>query len=198
MNVDRPTEFELKIRIPSWAKTVSVNGEKIEKSDYYSVNKCWNGTESFTVSLTDAPHFILRPYNLMAVEYGALIFALPIKAEYKKHEYIKDGVERKYPYCDYELIPHSQWRYGFCGEDITVCERKGDNIPFSSSKPSIVLKTKLCRVEWDYADGYDTVADKQPLSNKAIGEPLETELYPYGCAKLRMTEMPLIGQRDNF
>ena len=31
-----------------------------------------------------------------------------------------------------------------------------------------------------------------PKSRKPKGEPISVELYPYGCAKLRMTEMPLI------
>ena len=50
----------------------------------------------------------------------------------------------------------------------------------------------LCPVEWDYADGYDSVSDRMPKSDSAIGDAVEMELYPYGCAKLRMTEMPLI------
>ena len=50
----------------------------------------------------------------------------------------------------------------------------------------------MCPVAWEYADGYETVADKVPKSFKAKGKAEEKILVPYGCAKLRMTEMPQV------
>jgi len=47
-------------------------------------------------------------------------------------------------------------------------------------------------VDWGYADGYDTVADAEPQSRRALGEAQTVTLIPYGAAKLRMTEMPMV------
>ncbi len=192
VKVDKPVTFSLKIRIPGWAESVSVNGAEVTKKPHITINKEWNGTEELVVTLGATPKLVSRPNNLKAVEYGALVFALPIETEYKMKEYERDGVVRKFPYCDYELYPKSAWNYGFASKDFTVCEKEGDSIPFSSKHPRITLKAKMCHVPWDYADGFATVADKAPKSNKAISAPIEMELVPYGCAKLRMTEMPLI------
>ena len=32
-------------------------------------------------------------------------------------EYTRNGVERKFPYCDYEIYPESRWNYAFADED---------------------------------------------------------------------------------
>lgn len=192
VTVDEPVQFELKIRIPSWAKSMKVDGKEVEDCGYYCVDKVWNGSETILIELEDKPHLVNRPYDLQTVEYGPLVFALPIEAEYKMREYEKNGVERKYPYCDYELFPQSEWRYGFTNAEFEVCQYEGDEIPFSSKNPRVGIKANLNRVDWEYADGYETVADKKPVSNKAIGEAEGKMLVPYGCAKLRMTEMPMV------
>ncbi|MBQ2921906.1 MAG: glycoside hydrolase family 127 protein [Tyzzerella sp.] len=192
VTADAPVRFELKIRIPSWAKTVKVNGETVEVSEYYYIEKEWKASETVLVEVEDVPHLATRPYDLQTVEYGPLVFALPITTEYTMYEYEKKGIERKFPYCDYELSPKSEWRYGFASEQFEVCHYEGDEIPFSSKAPRIGIKANLSRVDWEFADGYDTVADKVPVSHVAVGEKEVKELVPYGCAKLRMTEMPRV------
>ena len=107
-------------------------------------------------------------------------------------EYERDGVERKFPYCDYELIPTSEWGYGYCGGELCVERKAPGAVPFSESDPAVTVKTTAVRIEWGYADGYDSVCAKTPESTVALSGPEEVTLYPYGCAKLRMTELPLI------
>lgn len=46
------------------------------------------------------------------------------------YEYEQDGIERKYPYCDYELLPKSDWNYGF--SDTTL-------IPYGCAKLRMTL-----------------------------------------------------------
>lgn len=112
------------------------------------------------------------------------------------HEYTRDGVERKFPYCDYELIPQSDWNYAFCNDKLEAIHRTVRDFPFSESEPPAVLKASVCKIDWSYADGYETVYDKIPHSTKPLSTPKVAELYPYGCAKLRMTEMPTAETDD--
>lgn len=190
-----PVRFALKIRIPPFAKNVTVDGKPLTTRGTVVFDRMWSGAETVTLSFTDTPRMVSRPYGLKAVEYGPLVFSLPIETEYRMKEYERNGVERKFPYCDYELIPHSEWRYGFASASFEAVEKQGDDIPFSSKNPRLVLKTKVSRIDWDYAEGYTTVADKKPRSKTALSAPIDVELYPYGCAKLRMTEMPIVKEK---
>lgn len=190
VTTDKPVDFELKIRIPKWVKCVRINNKNVENSEYYTVNKLWSGMETIKIEFETEPHVTVRPYDLHTVEYGPLVFSLPLVPEYKKYEYEKGGVERKYPYCDYELMSHSEWRYGFADESLTVCEQQGNEVPFSSQEPRISIKGKFRKIGWDFADGYNSVAEKSPHSIAALSEVQEMMMIPYGCAKLRMTEMP--------
>ena len=35
-------------------------------------------------------------------------------------EYTENGVERKFPYCDYQFIPKTPWNYGYAGDEFEV------------------------------------------------------------------------------
>ena len=118
-----------------------------------------------------------------------------MKYKIKLVEYTRDNVERKFPYCDYEYYPTSEWRYGYAGSKFEVVENEISDVPFSSKAPAITLKTDMCLVDWEYADGYDSVPNIVPVSNKAKGAPEQKTLIPYGCAKLRMTEMPVVKMK---
>ena len=185
--------FELKLRIPSWAKHVYLNGKSVRSAErYVTIYKRWMGTEKIEIEMEAKPHLVNRPSGLKTVEYGPLLFSLPIESEYCMKEYEKNGVERKFPYCDYELMPKSAWNYGFTDASFEVEEHPVSSIPFASDKPPVILRTRMVPVEWEWADGYATVPAVKPVSNKSIGPVEERVLIPYGCAKLRMTEMPKV------
>ncbi len=187
---EAPVSFEIKIRIPQWSKSLFIDGKKEKKNEHIIISREWDKEQSFTVTLEDTPHLIGRPYSLKAVQYGSLIFALPIETQYVMHEYKKRGVKRKFPYCDYELFPKSEWRYGFYEDVFNIIEHEFYT-PFSANKPPVTVKASLSRVNWEEEDGFKFIAEEKPASHKALSAPEQKELIPYGCTKLRMTEMPL-------
>jgi hypothetical protein len=132
-----------------------------------------------------------RPYGLKALQYGSLVFALPIQFEKKMLEYTDKGVERKFPYCDYELIPKSNWNYALCG---TPKLEFGEvsKTPFSSEHPALTVTLQGKPIQWGFEEGYETVCAKIPESTEPIGEAENLTLVPYGCTKLRMTELPFL------
>ena len=188
--IDAERGFILKIRIPSFAKDLTVNG-KPGKGRMLSI-KIHPGKTELTVSFRTEPHFVKRPKGLTAVRCGSLLFSVPVKCEKKMLEYTRDNVERKFPYCDYELIPTSHWAYAYCRSPLKLVKREVSDIPFSESHPPVTVSAKAAPIDWGYEDGYDAVCAKKPVSQKPVAEPVTLELIPYGCAKLRMTELPLI------
>ncbi len=184
--------FTLGIRIPAWATTAVVDGKSATPGSVFPIRKEWNGKTEFTVEFSATVREVPRPFGLSAVEYGPLVFAFPIKSETQKLEYEKNGVVREFPYCDYEWIPQSEWRYGISSvaTEPNLCD--GDNVPFSSIAPRVTLDADLCRIAWDYEEGYETVSAYCPENTIPLCAPEHHTLVPYGCAKLRMTEMPKI------
>ncbi len=192
IKTDSPVKFNFKIRIPQFAEKVKINGEIVERKDIISFNKIWTNEKLDVEYILTEPKLIKRDNNLYALKYGSLVFSLPIQYEKKMYEYEKDGIERKFPYCDYEYLPKTNWNYGFLDGEFQVIESDGDETPFSSKKPSLVIKTKMVPIDWGYEEYYDNVCARKPKSRIPAGTAEEKELYPYGCSKLRMTEMPII------
>jgi hypothetical protein len=132
-----------------------------------------------------------RPDNLYTLKKGSLLFSVPIAFKKRKHEYTKKGVERKFPYCDYELVPKSDWNYAFCGREFETCFKGVSDIPFSGENPPVTITAKLININWGHRFMFETVCAKVPKSTQPISEVKSIEMFPYGCSKLRMTEMPL-------
>ena len=182
--------FPFSIRIPGFARNLVVNGEPRSTANLeFAIQP---GTTEITLSFEVCPEYVQRPHDLYAVKAGSLIFSLPISFEQKMFEYTRDGVERKFPYCDYELHPTSHWNYSYCGDALTIHRREVDATPFSVSHPAVTVTTRGRKIGWGYEDGYETVCAKVPDSQEPISEAEELTLHPYGCAKLRMTEMPIV------
>ncbi|MBR6783743.1 MAG: glycoside hydrolase family 127 protein [Clostridia bacterium] len=189
--VSAKKDFRLGIRIPSFAKNLLADGKQAEGDMLYFSFKSGEQRE-ICISFTAKPHIEPRPFGLNVAKYGSLLFALPIKYRKNMLEYERDGVERKFPYCDYEYIPESDFGYGFAARELSVVENELSPIPFSSQQPPLTLKASVAKIDWGFEDGYDTVCAKIPNSREPLSPPNEVLLYPYGCAKLRMTELPFI------
>lgn len=190
--VNTEKDFELKIRIPSFAENITLNGDIIEKPSELSIAFKSGESRVVCLSYSAVPYFVNRPHGLKTVRCGSLVFSLPIKYEKKMYEYVENNIERKYPYCDYEYIPQSDWNYGFAGGSLKLIRNEISDIPFSSENPPLTVKAKMAKIDWGLEDGFETVCAKVPMNDEAVGDDEEISLYPYGCAKLRMTEMPFV------
>lgn len=184
--------FTFRIRIPSFAENLTVNGQKANTRE--QVFAIGTGTTVIELSFETTPHWKKRPHGLYAVQNGSLLFSVPVPYETKIHEYEKNGVERKFPYCDYELIPKADWNYAYCDDMFKVFRREVGDVPFSGNNPPAVIKANVRKIAWGLEEGFETVCAKIPESTEPISDMQQIELIPYGCAKLRMTELPLIGK----
>lgn len=185
-------DFVFKARIPSFAENVKIGCGRIENG-FLCVGFAAGEEKTVTLSFGTVPHFVDRPYGLKTAECGSLVFSLPVEYEAKMREFEKNGVERKFPYCDYEYVPVSDWAFGYADSSLTVEYNGVPEVPFDSHKPAVTLTARVAPIDWGEEDGYENFCAKLPRSTEPTGDARETELYPYGCAKLRMTELPFVG-----
>ena len=188
--IDAEKDFEFVIRIPSFAKNLKVNGKNADTKDLeIAINK---GKTEIELEFESTPFLKERPNNLYALQLGSLLFSVPIGYEKKMREYTKKGVERKFPYCDYQFIPNTPWNYGFADADFEVIFNGIGDIPFLQENPPVSIKAKMQQINWGLKFPYRSIARKTPKSTKPISTVQEVKLCPYGCARLRMTEMPVV------
>ncbi len=188
--IDANKDFDFVIRIPTFAKNLKVNGEEKETKDLtFAIN---NGKTEIELEFTATPYLKERPNNLYVLQAGSLLFSVPIEYEKQMREYTKKGVERKFPYCDYQFIPKTPWNYGFADKDFEVVFNGISDVPFSQEKPPVTIKANMQQINWGLKFPYRSVARKTPKSTQPISEMQEINLCPYGCARLRMTEMPIL------
>ena len=188
--IDAQKDFDFIIRVPSFAKNLKVNGKKAETKDLEFAISI--GKTEIEIEFTATPYFKERPNKLYALQMGSLLFSVPVAYEKEMREYTKKGVERKFPYCDYQFIPKTSWNYGYADSDFEIIQNKISDIPFSQANPPVSIKANMRLINWGLKFPYRSIARKTPKSRKPISEVKQIELYPYGCARLRMTEMPLI------
>lgn len=194
--IDADRAFTLEVRIPSFAENVTVDGVPVPAENArFAVAPGHTETEiTFNVS----PEFLPRPNGLSALRVGSLLFSVPVEYDKKPHEYVRFGVERKYPYCDYQLLPKTPWNYAFIIPTVTVSRHGAGEIPFSQSAPPVTVMAQLQKINWGLKFPYRSVCRKTPKSKAPIAPPETVVMIPYGCAKLRMTEMPCLHGQIAF
>ena len=192
---DKKTTAKLYIRIPSFAEGITLNGERVTKRPMLKIGGFDKGETVISLAYDVKPQLISRPGAMYTARRGSLLFALPVEFESKKVEYTRAGVERKFPYCDYHLRGVSDWNFGFASEYLEVNEGEvlsSDGYPFSSKNPPVTITAELSHIDWRTEPRFDRVCAKTPFNKEALDAPMKIKLYPYGAAKLRVTELPKI------
>ena len=188
--VDADRAFTFLIRLPSFAENLTVNGESHAGGTYRTEIR--PGHTEITVAFETVPALIKRPNGLFALRAGSLLFSVPIGYEKQAREYTKRGVARKAPYCDYSLIPQTDWNYAFAAEGFAVSRQEISAFPFSQEQPPVTVRARLRKIDWGMKFPYRTVCRRTPRSTAPLSAEEDVLLIPYGCARLRMTEMPLL------
>jgi len=186
VKAEKPVSFALRLRIPGFAFDGVVDGQPAGDG---IISRCWQGEETISVTFQTRAQLRERPEGLYCLEDGPLLFAVAPETEWTKVEYVRNGIERKFPYCDYYITPTSAWNYAFNGTDFIREENDIGEIPFSPDSPAVTLTAQMVQIPWQEENG---VCTPLPQSKEPLGDPLPVRLIPYGCTTLRMTEMPLI------
>lgn len=189
---DKKTSAKLRVRIPSFAKNILVDGKPVAKRGMLVFSGFEVGEREIRISFDVDARLQKSPVGLYTARFGSLLFALPVAYEAKPVEYTRAGVERKHPYCDYHLHGKGDWNYGFASERLEVKQYASGDVPFSEKRPPVTLTAELCHIDWREEFRLNNVCARKPYSRVALDGATPRTLIPYGCAKLRMTEMPKV------
>ena len=132
-----------------------------------------------------------RPNSFATLNYGNLLFSIPMKYKIKLVEYTRDNVERKFPYCDYYYELDDEWRYGFQSDSFKVLEAEY-NLPFDRSNPPLLIEGEFALLSWRFKNGYKNIP--QDSYKNVVRKNIKLKMQPYGATYLRMTEIPLIKE----
>lgn len=181
-----PVSFTFSIRIPSCSASAQVNGKQVPIGAFFEISKVWNETETITVHLQFDTRLDSRPADMVSIWRGPLMYAVAIEENWERVEYVQDGVERKYPYCDYYIYPLSKWNYALADDTFTVTEHDF-SAGFSGAVPPVEMQAEMYEVEWGFHCGH---CDARPGSLVPMSAPRKIRLIPYGYSNLRLAEIP--------
>ncbi len=142
------------------------------------------------MSMEFEAEFRARPNDLVALWRGPLLYSVAIDEKWVPAEYCRDGVERKFPYCDYEIFPMSKWNYAFCSTDVTYHQNQVGEIPFDPVRPPVHIMARAKEIPWKISQW--GVCEASPADRRPLGEAEEIRMIPYGCTDIRMTELPML------
>ncbi len=191
VETDKEVQFTLFVRIPAFAKSAKIDGKAVECGGFAEINRVWSNTTEIEVVFEFETEIVNRPENMVAVRRGPLFYSVPVKEKWECVEYTVNGVERKFPYCDYYIYPQSKWNYALVSGNFEV-EEAGFEAPFNTENPPISILADMAEIEWDFNNGH---CDRLPKSTELISKSEKIKLIPYGCTTLRMTEFPFISKR---
>ena len=217
--------FPLWLRIPGWcqAPRVLVNGEicsGVEAGRFFKVERQFNPGDIITVIAPKQPEFInWNDYDAMVVNYGPLLFALPVKANVIRQPWILKGLNK--PFWGYTMTPNSDWNYvlGVDGHDNSLIQVVTRPItedvalnPWIAQPQPIELRVpmyqdptwkpfyqKVVNVSGD--EVYAPVTSPLPARGAMIyvlrtQTPRIVSLVPYGSTELRMSMFPFWKERE--
>jgi len=220
VELPKAAEFPIYLRIPGWAQTsqIKYSGETVdgEPGTMVKIQRTWQPGDTIELEFPMNIRTERRFNNSVSIIRGPLYFSLRIGKKYKKIKLKSQNIS-SIDYrgsVDWEIKPTTAWNYGLIidkeniEKDISVRRHPVRKFPFSDKgeliysdeerkyKPwneeaPVVLEVKGKRIpQWKIEN--NSAADP-PLSPVKSNEKIETlELVPYGCARLRITEFPVI------
>jgi hypothetical protein len=186
----RPARFPIKLRIPGWAKemTVTVNGAPVpgERSDgFLTIDRTWNPGDAIAIRFAFEVARERGYKDAVTVARGPLLFALPIAESWQKWR--TRGLT-----ADWEVYPAGPWNYALTDAPLVHAEHPIPSIAFSRRTPPVTVAATMVRVP-GWIEAHGGYADPPPPSPVVIAgaEPETISLIPYGAAKLRVTALPV-------
>jgi uncharacterized protein len=210
-------KFPLVLRAPSWAgqATVTYNGttRTVGGGSTIRLENNWKNGDLITLTIPLSLRSERRFNNSVAMLYGPLYLSLRIDKQYKSTRLNYDNFGYKGS-VDWEITPLTAWNYGLMldqsepGRGFSIGVNPVSRLPFADKgdlvwsadsgkyvtwkeDPPVVITARGMKIpEWTMKDNSADIPPKSPVNPEGTAEVIQ--LVPYGCARLRITEFPVI------
>lgn len=193
LSLERAESFPISLRIPAWCEhpVITLNGRELPiqaESGYAKIEQTWQSGDLLELHLPMEVKTESRSMYATSITRGPLVYVLPVKENWQM-------IRQREMFHDWELYPASPWKYGLMADtSFEVLEREVVRQPFLAADAPVRVKVKGQLIRDWKMEGNN--AANPPLHPNTDGQPVtELELVPYGSAKLRIGEFPLIGER---
>jgi uncharacterized protein len=213
----KTSKFPIYLRVPCWADSVTISYKNksavVKGKSQFRINERWKNGDQITIEIPMGIRAETRFNNSLTIFRGPLCFSLRIDKEYKSVKLKYDNFSFKGT-IDWEIYPKSAWNYGLLIDrqnimrGLKVAENPTGTYPFAdrgdmiwsvdsakylawtADAPVIITARGIKIPDWNIKNNS---ADAPPMSPvKPEGDPEIITLVPYGCAKLRITEFPVM------
>ncbi|KAJ6497537.1 hypothetical protein C8R45DRAFT_983301 [Mycena sanguinolenta] len=197
------TAFTYLVRIPSWVTdgTISVNGGpvkavKADKNGLHAVD-VGAGITTLVLNLPSEIRLESRPHGSIAVHRGPLNYAFDIPRREKQlsvHPLEPRAV-------DLEFTPESAWQFAIDPSTLAFTNTPPPSgvLPspiYDAGLPPFTLSVSACPIDWPIAG--DMFAAPPPENPTCLSEFRNITLWPFGAAKLRISEFPVAKAPVSF
>ena len=194
-----PVTFPLYLRVPRWCRgfSATVNGQPLDVAPdpgmVVRIERTWSAGDTITIHMPMELSLTQWPRNgSVTVDRGPLSYSLKIEEQWQRC-----GGTDEWP--EWEVFPTTPWNYGLLvdrdhpSQSLEVVE-KGvcAEQPWTVEAAPVEIKARGKRIpNWVLEN--ETVAELRPSSIKSDEPEEQITLVPMGCARLRMSCLPTIG-----
>lgn len=183
-------EFPMLLRIPEWCAkpAVRVNGQVqdvVVENGFARVHRRWSNEDQVDVNLPMAVMLQHRNNEAVSVWRGPLVYVMPVGEQWIR-------VNKRALFHDWEVYPTTPWQYALVEDArFDVGYHAISYQPFQPGSPPVSLETQGQLISnWVMVN---SSAGDPPLNPKAYSDNTDTlTLVPYGCARLRIGEFPVV------
>lgn len=197
--------FPLSLRIPGWCSnaSISVNGRSeapAAAGTFSKLNRTWSSGDKVTLDFPMKLRVLERENRSVAVERGPLVYSLKVAEKWhaiRPHPALSGLKAKAFP--SWEVSPASDWNVALV-LDKTNPEKSLEAVEMKTASPQpfaqvgapIMLIGKGRKVPtWRLNEvGLAGVPPSNPVVE---GPAFPVTLVPFGCTRLRVTYMPVVG-----